>query len=716
MIPIDTPRPGIVQVGCRHPWIVTFCLAACLLGGIAYLGFATPLYTASAQISVTPSVPRLIAQPESPATADTEFNYLNKERTVLLSRPILSEAVSRPGIVDSRLFVGIPDSVSHMKKRLRVVVGKKDGIISVEFDAPDREQGISLIAAIVDAYTSHHARMARRAAEDLLVILGQERAQCENRIAAHSSDMVKLKQVAGAASFDGKDAASSQALQELRDSLKVAGAELMAAEHFYGQAIQAYGNTDEHLKKIEDLEKSGSILAMSDVEQAQLRWAITDLEVRINELLRQQAYLPNHPQVRSLQARLDELRPAYVVASKRRLALAREREAAVRQAISAQQAIVMDIAAKASQYAALEAELGRLQRHADLLDLRINEIRAGQNTGAMKIVVVDPPAAEIKPSKPQPVRILGAALAVGLLLAAWMAYLRERLKPRLYSIQEARASLALPVLGVVPRMSLSALGRARPPMLEHDETRGEADTRRPLRAMVHFAESAAECRKLMVTSPMPADGRSTVVGNLGIALAEAGKRVLIVDADFEHPSLHRLFAVGHRVGLSSILRGEASAAGAIQRTAVEGLDVMSCGPRPRRVWHEMSSRRFHDLLDELAERYDHVLLDTAALSESRVAAAMCGACDGVVVVVRIGKTDAHAAEAACDGLVGLGARILGVVINAVPAAAGRGVSFFEVTAAPVDKRAEAPAAARARGAANRGEINVPAPRMQRPEH
>ena len=144
--------------------------------------------------------------------------------------------------------------------------------------------------------------------------------------------------------------------------------------------------------------------------------------------------------------------------------------------------------------------------------------------------------------------------------------------------------------------------------------------------------------------------------------------------------------------------------------------MLPCGPRPWRPWQELSARRLHDLLDELSGRYDHILLDSAALSESGESRAVWGSCDGVLVVVRIGKTDTRAAEAACDGLLSLGARILGVVINAVPAVGGRDVSFFEVTGAGAESHSRPPNGTKVRGGIVNEEMRGSGQRMQRPEH
>jgi capsular exopolysaccharide synthesis family protein len=204
-----------------------------------------------------------------------------------------------------------------------------------------------------------------------------------------------------------------------------------------------------------------------------------------------------------------------------------------------------------------------------------------------------------------------------------------------------------------------------------------AEACRTIGAAIHFGQSPAACRKLVITSPMSGDGKTTVASNLAAVLAESGSRVLLVDADFRHPTLHRVFGIGNQIGLTSVLRGQGPAAAAIQRTAIEGLDVLPSGPVAGRSWQPLYGRRFDELLEELAGQYDHIILDTPAVTSSSDARVVAAACDAVLLVVRIGKTDPRLAESACDGLLSLGARILGVVINAVSGPAARDISYFE---------------------------------------
>ena len=709
MMPAESPGPGLLQIAWRHPWLVLWGLALCLLAAAAYLRLATPLYTSAAKVQVRQAGPRLITDPEPRPAADGDSNFLNTERVIMTSAPVLLAVLAVPDVQEMKFFANTDDNVAYLRKTLRVEVGKKDGIVSIELDAAKPAEGTTLVDAVVDAYIAYQSRLGQRTADDLLKILTDERDQCEQRIATQSDAIRELKRLASTNSFQPQDSAPLQVLQTLKQALISAHAETVTAESLYKDAAAAYATTPEHVKRMENLEKTGGFFIASDLEDSQLRWSIADLEVRLNELLWQH-YLPKHPQIRSIQGRLDELRPAYVVATKRRWTAATQREAKISEAIESQQALVGDFAAKAAQYAKLETDLHRLERNADVLGARINEVRVAQSAGALKVVVVEPARADRKPCRPQPLRTMAAALVAGFVLGGLLAYARERMTPRLHTVQETKASLALPVLGLVPRMSLLCGAGCRGVPARRDPFSRSAEAYRTIHAAIDFVHSNAACRKLVITSPMSGDGRTTVASNLAAVLAQSGSRVLIIDADFRHPCLHRVFKVAAHRGLTSILQGQESPASAIQHTQIDGLDVLPCGPVPERPLQPHYGRRFHDLLNDLSDQYDHILLDTPAVTASSDARVIAAACDAVLLVVRIGKTDPRLAESACDGLLSLGARILGVVINAVPGAAARDVSYFEAAVAIPSSDRRALARAITRGNASNEAAGVSTPR------
>ncbi len=163
----------------------------------------------------------------------------------------------------------------------------------------------------------------------------------------------------------------------------------------------------------------------------------------------------------------------------------------------------------------------------------------------------------------------------------------------------------------------------------------------------------------------PGDGKSTFVSNLAIAIAQTGKRVLIVDADFRAPMQHRLFGLKDRAGMATVLGGEDRLDQVIQHTEIEGLDVLPCGPIPNSPAEMLNDPSFADKLNDLADMYDLVLLDSppvTAVTDARIIAACA---DVTILVIRPTASTRKQAIEARDGLRSVGARLLGVAVNGV---------------------------------------------------
>jgi capsular exopolysaccharide synthesis family protein len=156
-----------------------------------------------------------------------------------------------------------------------------------------------------------------------------------------------------------------------------------------------------------------------------------------------------------------------------------------------------------------------------------------------------------------------------------------------------------------------------------------------------------------------------VAANLAVALAQAGKRVVLVDANFQGPSLHRLFGVPAGPGLAEVLTGTAGPEHAVRPTAVPGLGVLPWGAGPRASAELLCSPRFEELLATLREEHDLVLLDTPPLPAVADAAAVAARVDGVLLVVRVARTPRPEARRARDVLATVGASVFGVVVNDV---------------------------------------------------
>lgn len=199
---------------------------------------------------------------------------------------------------------------------------------------------------------------------------------------------------------------------------------------------------------------------------------------------------------------------------------------------------------------------------------------------------------------------------------------------------------------------------------------------RTLRTNIDFSAIDEKLQVIMLTSAGPGEGKSTTVTNLAVAYAQADRKVLIIDADLRKPTMHHTFVKSNRIGLTTVLAGQVSPAGAIMETHIDHLHLLTSGPIPPNPSEILSSKRMGSLLEELRQSYDVLIIDTPpalAVTDAQVVAPRC---DGVLMVIHAGKVTREAAVKVKQSLEHVKARLLGVVLNNVDRKSGEGYYYY----------------------------------------
>ncbi len=168
-----------------------------------------------------------------------------------------------------------------------------------------------------------------------------------------------------------------------------------------------------------------------------------------------------------------------------------------------------------------------------------------------------------------------------------------------------------------------------------------------------------------MTSAAPSEGKTTGACSIAIALAQGGQRVCIVDCDLRRPRIHRIFDRSGDAGVTNVLVGEATVDSVAKATHVDNLWSIPAGPTPPNPADMLQSARFHRFLDDLADRFDRIVIDTPPVVAVADSAILSTVCDGVIFVVRAFKTSRHLSAQGLRSLRDVDAPLLGVVLNAV---------------------------------------------------
>lgn len=300
----------------------------------------------------------------------------------------------------------------------------------------------------------------------------------------------------------------------------------------------------------------------------------------------------------------------------------------------------------------------------NLISSREN-IRLARLQNTPNVVQIEAAAVPAGPVQPQPFKTALLSGVVGLMLMAGIAFLVEYLDDTLNTPTDIQNHLGLPVIGHIIVMNVStksdeALYVAAQPRSQVSEAF------RALRTNLEFAAVNQSIRTLMVTSPGPDEGKTTTAANLAEIISQGERNVVLVDADLRSPSVHHFLSLPNKVGLSDLLRGNLELQSVKQTSEGDsGIEVITSGDLPPNPAELLGSTRMEQILDEILSSTDMVIIDTppALVTDATILSAKA---DGVIIVIKSGKTKIGAARDTLEQLIRANARILGVVLNGIP--------------------------------------------------
>lgn len=279
-----------------------------------------------------------------------------------------------------------------------------------------------------------------------------------------------------------------------------------------------------------------------------------------------------------------------------------------------------------------------------------------------KLTVVSSAEFPSEPIKPQILRDTAIGFAIGCLVGVLIILAKDRLDTRVRSSADLEE--------VVGKSPLTSIPNDR--NLGHQElidfrkgATSATEAYRKLRTSLSFVSVDAPARKILVTSSSASEGKTTVSLNLATALAESGNKVVVVDADLRRPAIAHRLPVDGGVGFTDSLAGDVSVTDLVQPSGIDGLDVLASGSLPPNPSELLESRRARRALDELSNAYDYVIVDSPPILPVTDAAVIAAFTDGVVVVVRSGRTKRQEVVATVDQLSAGRVTLLGFVLNDV---------------------------------------------------
>jgi capsular exopolysaccharide synthesis family protein len=545
-------------------------------------------------------------------------------------------------------------------------------LIEIRFANPDPPYSARFVNSLVQAYIEENFNMRYRSTQQVSAFLAKELSDLKVKVEESQANLAKFQRDVGILGTDNKQNIIMEKLDDLNRELTQAQADRIQKEAVYRATLSddpelLPGASDSQV--IKDLKN----------EQARVADSYTQATARMGTA---------HPQVKQLQNELDQV-DAALKAEYQKIAerqgkayfIAKHREDMLSQALEHQKQAANSLNESSIQYGILKHEAESNQTLYDGLSQRLKEagVSAGLESGNVRIV--DPAQVPSSPSTPNAPLIFGLALFMGCIGGSTLAFVRERMDSRLRSPYEVETFSSLPIIGTIPRIPIAvrnthAASRSLPGgdgvedvvMIQAQPRVELLESFRALRSSILLSSSETPVQVIMVTSALPSEGKTTTSINCAIVLAQAGARVLLVDADLRAPRIHRVLGLQNTSGLSSLLdhtSGIGDREAIVQYASVPNLFVLPAGPLTRKPSLLLDAKIVTSKIADWRNVFSHIIIDTPPVLGCSDALVLSGEVDSVLLNTLAGQTPKAALLRARDLLMNVNAKIAGIVVNGV---------------------------------------------------
>jgi len=681
----ELPVGQVLATLWRQRWIITITTIVALVAGFLYVARRGTIWRASSRIYVERSGPSILSADSLLMAAGKD--HASTQAELLRSTPILKAALARPEIGGSPVFDEVDNRVAWLKKYMHVTVGRKNDIISVSLDSKLVAEACAVVNAVVDAYMEFHSKRKRSTAKEILDHLTAQREKHRQELVTIQAALTRFLKENSTIGLDRNGATNFELdrLREASNALAKAQQDEAAAKAELEQA-RMLAKKPGLMREILQIHGGRSVSADVSRLKSEVTRKIWGLEARRTEILVQ--VTPEHPAVTAIDEQIQRLRTQkgeiesdaevfaqqYIAYLEGRLATASRAVAEQQNRVDDQKRRYKDLGSKRVDYLALETQRTQTQDMIDDLTGRISQINLADisedEKGLLNIQILDPAKVETATVASSRAAVIAIFLCLGLMAGFGLGWIRGSFDQRLRTAEDLAVAVELPLLGMIPRTSLDSA--------EEDAISGWdahpllAEAARSLRTAVYFGVPKGQGRVIQVTSPESGDGKSTITSLLAIAMAQAGQRTLVIDADLRKPDQANRFQLHNEIGLATVLAELDDVDEVIQRTRVDNLEVMVAGPIPVNPTEMLNGNVFEDLLVELKQSYDRILIDSPPVLPVADARIIAAKCDFTILAFRVDKSTRKRAVAAHEAILSVGSRVLGGVLNDMPHGIGYG--------------------------------------------
>jgi capsular exopolysaccharide synthesis family protein len=698
-------------IASRRKWLLVFGLLLGLGLGYIYLLQADPVYESIARVLIETKKPIM------PLTSDLAVGSLeysgggeSKHPIMITSPEIIIRAFQEGGLAKLPTFAELDKPLELLSDNLTVEpLDEEANVFDIKFRGPNPDDTQKSVESILKTYREFLKDTYKDTSSSTKQMFMEAKDELLKKVEMLQEEYAEFKKNAPLFVRDGDVSISlpekhrqihdAKRLQ-LREQLAEVSAKIIAVE----KALRNVDNQGSHsLEAIlitagEDARELSR--AANDRRDLIIRDRLLPLIMTYESLAAQ--YGPDYPEVRAAKRaleRFNEFFPDIESNSPQRqsgeelkkmvtdiLGSLRQKKTELEAQLVEVEALFQKEEAEARQLASVVAQdrdfQQQIETNKQMLDATMKNLTqlimvSNSSYDGYKYSTLGNPGPGQKVA-PMAYKVLPISAFLGILGGFAIAYLVDVADKAFRTPDEVSSVMRLPVVGHIPLIDVAKVkvlpdSEVSPVMITvHRPKSPQAESYRAVRTALYFNNRDAKHRVIQVTSPMPGDGKSTLAANLAVTIAQSGKTVLLLDADFRRPTLHKVFGFKKvETGLASVVSGDTDPQDAfINIPEVPNMRIMGCGPRPNNPSELLSSQQLADTLELFREQFDYVIIDTPPVLAVSDPCAVAARVDGVILTFRIHKRARPLAVRARDALISMGANVIGVVVNGVDHEAG----------------------------------------------
>lgn len=663
----------MLQILWRGKWILIAVPLLAFFGARAWLGSQTELFQASAKIQVDAREVNLMKTGAGEAI-NKPRTVLKQQQGLLKSTPLLRRVAELPEIQALQTFQlarlrGKTD-IGELFDNLDSSIDVESDLLFIFYKAPFRTDAVAVVDAVVAAYFAHNREEKKREIEAQAEIVRGELATVEEELEQKNQAIYALQ--------DDQKILLGQDRTPLQTKLDNANTSLNAA-HAKTLELQA-----DHAEMVAASADPAQFRARGELWRAKA--PVGSIEEKLNTLRSERAQKeeevrrldgtvgPEHSRLVALRAEIPLLLAAeekipleyaqhYLASSGLDFERARLFEQSLVQDVEELQAKVADQNVVMQKLTELETGRTALRARVAELGTVLASYDLANQTGGLNLTLLESARAGNKATFPEVEKTMIYALGGSAILAFGLVLLLGLSDRRVREVEDVPQLLGTSVLGVLPdlpyRSDRARIARA----VEEDPHSLVAEAIRSVRTATAFALPDGGRGIVVMTSASTGEGKSVCASNLAVALARAGKKTLLVDADMRKPTQHEIYAVENGIGLAGLLSSGAPVKKAILADVAKGLDLLPAGHPQGKSAELCEGRVLSELFSSLRETYECIVVDAPPVLETSEARVLASLADVSVFVLRLGHTRAPNVKRAAGILRSVGARILGALPN-----------------------------------------------------